>query len=387
MLKAREFLFWCHLVAGIVAGVIVFVMSATGVLLTYEKQMESWADERAAKIEPAPGATKLGPEALVAAVRAAAPDREPASLTMRSSATAPATVVYPDRRSVQVDPYTGAVVREAEGASSFFRVVTDWHRWLGASGEGRQVGRAITGVCNLLFLFIVVSGPFIWLPRKWNRVQFRNVGWFRRGLSGKARDFNWHNVIGVWLAIPLVVVVLSGVVISYAWAGNLAYRIVGEEPPAPRGAPGGLGGQGRPGGPGGESAEVEPASVEGLDRLYARAERQVEEWRTISVQLPKAEDEKVTFSIDSGSGGEPQKRAQLTLARASGEVDKWETFADASAGRRLRTILRFAHTGEVAGIAGQTIAGLASLGACVLVWTGLALSWRRFRAWRARRAE
>jgi uncharacterized iron-regulated membrane protein len=43
--------------------------------------------------------------------------------------------------------------------------------------------------------------------------------------------------------------------------------------------------------------------------------------------------------------------------------------------------MRFAHTGEVLGIAGQTIAGLVSAGAVVMVWTGLALTWRRFRSW------
>jgi hypothetical protein len=48
-------------------------------------------------------------------------------------------------------------------------------------------------------------------------------------------------------------------------------------------------------------------------------------------------------------------------------------------------VLRFAHTGEVAGIAGQTLAGVVSAGASVLVYTGLALTWRRFRAWQARR--
>jgi uncharacterized iron-regulated membrane protein len=47
-------------------------------------------------------------------------------------------------------------------------------------------------------------------------------------------------------------------------------------------------------------------------------------------------------------------------------------------------MLRFAHTGEYWGLPGQTIAGLASAVACVLVWTGLALAWRRFVAWRAR---
>jgi hypothetical protein len=49
--------------------------------------------------------------------------------------------------------------------------------------------------------------------------------------------------------------------------------------------------------------------------------------------------------------------------------------------------LRFAHTGEVYGIAGQTIAGGVSGGAVVLVWTGLALALRRLLNWRKRQRE
>jgi hypothetical protein len=47
--------------------------------------------------------------------------------------------------------------------------------------------------------------------------------------------------------------------------------------------------------------------------------------------------------------------------------------------------MRFAHTGEVPGIPGQTIAGLVSLAAVVLVWTGASLTLRRFTAWVKRR--
>jgi len=47
--------------------------------------------------------------------------------------------------------------------------------------------------------------------------------------------------------------------------------------------------------------------------------------------------------------------------------------------------MRFAHTGEVLGLAGQTVAGVASAGAVVLVWTGMALALRRARAWLSRR--
>jgi uncharacterized iron-regulated membrane protein len=42
--------------------------------------------------------------------------------------------------------------------------------------------------------------------------------------------------------------------------------------------------------------------------------------------------------------------------------------------------VRFLHTGEALGIAGQTIAGLVSLTSTVMVWTGLALAYRRLIA-------
>ena len=109
-------------------------------------------------------------------------------------------------------------------------------------------------------------------------------------------------------------------------------------------------------------------------------------WRTISLRVPTAQAAPLVFTIDQGSGGQPQKRGTLTLNRATGSVEKWETFAGSSRGRKLRTILRFAHTGEVLGMTGQTIAGVASAGGVFLVYTGLALSLRRFVAWRSRRA-
>ena len=92
-------------------------------------------------------------------------------------------------------------------------------------------------------------------------------------------------------------------------------------------------------------------------------------------------------AIDRGYGGQPQLRGTLTVDRATADVVRWEPFDQQSTGRQLRSFLRFAHTGEYFGLVGQTIAGLASAGAVVLVWTGISLALRRFGAWRSRRAR
>lgn len=373
--RLRKVIFWCHLPVGVVAGLVILTMSVTGVLLAYEKQITAWADSHNCReVAASPGGERLTVEAMIAAVKQTMPDASPSTVTLRSDPTAPAALSFTGGRTVFVNPYTGETVGEgSKGTRDFFRTVTDWHRWLGTQGDNRAVARAITGVCNIGFLFLVTSGFYLWWPRNWTWSQFKKVMWFRRRLSGKARDFNWHNVIGLWSVIPLFIVVLSGVVISYPWASNLVYRMAGETPPAQRAA--------AP--PPASSAQPSAPRMDGLEQLLARAQQQTADWQSISLRLPASAEEPLTLTIDGGNGGQPQKRGQLILDRKSGET-RWEPFSSNTPGRKIRSILRFAHTGEVAGMPGQTIAGLASAGGAMLVWTGLALAWRRFRAWLTR---
>jgi uncharacterized iron-regulated membrane protein len=103
--------------------------------------------------------------------------------------------------------------------------------------------------------------------------------------------------------------------------------------------------------------------------------------------LPQSAEGPVTVAVDRGSGRQPHLQSTLTLDAKTGRVLKAESFSDQTPGAQARRLLRFAHTGEVGGVLGQTLAGLVSAGAVVLAYTGIALTWRRFRAWRARKAE
>lgn len=369
----RSVIFWMHLLTGVAAGVVVLIMSITGVALTYEKQMLEWADRRAWSAPSPAAARHLPPETLLVKVAEAQPGAAPTGVTLRSHPAAPATATLDGNRTLLVDPYTGAIIGEPPaGLRNFFRTMTLWHRYLALEGTSRATGRAVTGAANLGFLFIVVSGLYLWLPRAWNLLQFKHVLWFRPGLPSKARDFNWHNVIGFWSAVPLAVIVAGAVPISYPWASNLVYRLAGEAPPAPP-AP-----AARP------SAPPAPPSVVGLDAAWTRAQQEFPGWRTIGVRLSAA-DKALTLTVDEGYGGQPQKRGTLTIDRATSVIAKRDSFEQSSPGRRVRSWLRFAHTGEFYGLAGQTIAGVVSAGGAVLVYTGLALACRRLWSWIARR--
>lgn len=378
MKRLRKIIFWCHLPVGVTAGIVILIMCVTGVLLAYEKQITSWADTRGYRSAPPTAETRHLPVDMLLTKARETRGANPTAITLKSDPSAPAEIAFGRETTLFVNPYSAQVLGEgSQRVRSFFRTVTDWHRWLGAKGDNRNVARAITGACNLGFLFLVTSGFYLWWPRNWNLKALRNVTWFRRGLPARARDFNWHNTIGFWCAPALFLIVISGVVISYTWAGNLVYRIAGETPPAPR--------ANQPTPAGNNSAPAADA-LTNLEPAWSMAKQQVSDWRSISLQLPTSASAPLTFNIDRGTGGQPQKRGQLVVDRSTGAVTKWEPFSSNTRGRQLRSILRFMHTGEVAGILGQTIAAIVSLGGAVLAFTGLALAFRRFYAWISKRA-
>src|SRR6185437_5159486 len=377
----RKFLFWIHLVIGCAGGAVILVMSITGVLLRYQRQVTNWFDNDLRAAPPRERAARLPMETMLAGIYSQNGPK-PSAIVLRSDPAAPVEVSYGGDRVLFVNSYTGSVLGEgSRSARSFFRTVEDWHRWLGAGNEHRAAARVVTGACNFGFLFLVITGPILWIPRKWSRQSIKAVAVFRGGLSGRARDFNWHNVIGIWCAAPLLLIVLSGVVMSYPWANNLVYRLTGNEPPA-RGA------RQRP------EAESRRAqrhrddvaagpSFAGFNALWARAEQQVPGWQSLTLRLPASRGV-MTFTIHKSSGGRPDQRSQLALNSRTAELIRWEPFSSYNAGRRLRSWFRFLHTGEAGGIAGQTVAGIASAGAAVLVWTGIWLAFRRLLAYRRR---
>ena len=103
--------------------------------------------------------------------------------------------------------------RSFTGGAVFFQSIENFHRWLGATAEKRTAGRAITGACNLGFLVLILSGPFLGCRAD---VRGRTSG---ISLCFEAASLGagfWHNVVVIWCGVPLLVIVSSGVVMSEA---------------------------------------------------------------------------------------------------------------------------------------------------------------------------
>jgi uncharacterized iron-regulated membrane protein len=256
-------------------------------------------------------------------------------------------------------------------------------------------------VANVGFLLLVLSGLVLWWPRSWSPASLRISFWFKSKLSGRARDWNWHNVVGFWTAPILLVLTATALPLSYGWASDLIYRLTGTTAPAVNF-------------PAPESPR-EPASnkvVAGaplaLDELVTRVQQSTPNWEQITYRMPGAPNggprnrdtrsETSTTPSPADRGGQAAYRtpgpavftvreagawprtatATLTLDPFTGAVLRRDGFTNQNLGRRVRFWTRFLHTGEALGPAGSFLAAVACVGGLVLVITGFALAARRF---------
>ncbi len=362
----RKLLFWTHLCVGVAAGLIILVMSVTGAILAFEHEIVDFVERKIQTVPPPPpDTTRIPLSALKDRIQETRPETQITAIVLHPSPHAAMTMSFGREGSVYVNPYSSEILGSGSKTHDFMHEVVDLHRWLGS----REKGRPVTGAANLAFFGLALSGCYLWLKK--------SVYAFQGGLKGKARDWNWHNVIGFWSLPFLILITLSGAVMSYPWANNLLFRLAGSEPPAPAG-------ERSVSSPSNRSEKVsEEQPLASLDLFLSQAVQQKPDWAWMMIRLPQKPGTPVNISLQEPGGPFP-RRSQLSLNPVTGEVLKWEPYATWNRGRRWRTWARYLHTGQAGGLAGQFIAFIASLGGAVLVGTGLALAWRRYQSYRER---
>ncbi len=231
MKSAKKLFFWLHLFVGCVAGVVILAMSVTGAILAFERQIKANIDAPAVLQGKADTSQPLPIDSVLAVLQDNGQGM-PTELVLHNQASAPIEARYGRSGTLFLNPWTAEIVGQpSEGTAHFFSSVELIHRSIGL-GMQSKFGRGTTGAANFGFLFLLFSGAYLWLPRVFNSSSLRNRLLFRGSLRGKAREWNWHNVIGAWTFAPLVILVATGVIMSYPWASNLLYTATGTKPPA-----------------------------------------------------------------------------------------------------------------------------------------------------------
>ncbi len=376
----RKSIFWVHLVAGLAVGLIVAVMSATGIVIAFEREILDSIDREVKTVAVPANPARLTFEQLDKFVATQFPGFKTTARIVPRAADQAYEYRAGRDMTLFVNPYTGtAVMPKSKATHDVLHVFVELHRWLGMEGKGRETGKLITGIANLGFLLLCISGLYMWWPRSWSPKAWRPAVWFVGRLKGRARDFNWHNVFGSWSALVLIVIVTGGAVISFGWANRLVFTLAGEEAPQ-RGA--------QPAPAVRVPVPTEGQQIMSRDAVLERVARQYPEWETITFDTNQTANKDGTKELDAirplnivvlnPDVFQYRGRVQLSVDPYRGDVLSKVAFEDRTPGTRARTWLRFLHTGEAFGFVGKLTAALACIGALFLIYTGIALSYRRF---------
>lgn len=361
-MNIRKLLFWAHLIVGCSAALFILLMSITGVGLTYERQIIKMAQQADYPSAPLNQKQQLSITEVLNIAKGY-PTEKPPTIVLMNEQNAPIMIKEGRKTLAYLDPYTGEkMATPGEATKVFFSKLRAFHRWLTLDGKFSETGRWVNGIANVVFIFLVISGLYLWLPKLLKYRAFKQklvLG--GRYSSTKARNYQWHNVFGFYLAPILFVVTFTAIFFSFKWPSEILKHYTSTQ----------------------MSTLPKPVKTIVPTLSIAQQVEQVKnnfpQWKTINFKLNTQATDMQLFSVDNGNGGEPPKRFSVVVDAVTGDIVQQQTFSQLSTYRKARSYIRFLHTGEIFGLVGQTLAGLASLVACLLVYTGVMLSWRRWR--------
>lgn len=390
MKSLRKIIFWCHLSVGVIAGLLILFMAATGTLIAFEKQIVDFSEKGMRRVSAPPNTEPLSLETLIEKVKEAKPKAKLSGVAVQSDPALATTINLGRDGILFVNPYTGELLGEgAKNLRAFFKTTTELHRWLALQGKNRDIGKTVTGVGSICFFFLVLSGLFIWLPRGWARQQIKAVTVFKFGLKGHARNFNWHTTIGFWASSIILIVTLTGIIMSFDWASNLLYTVTQTERPE-RPKPSNnqaakannsdkpkLEGDANKAKP--EPQQEVPVEVlNNLGTFYLEAKKQAPaNWKTMNLRFPTDAKTPVRIFINEGNYWQ---NSQLSFEQKTAQLISYEPYTSLNLGRKLNSLAHPVHTGEVLGLVGQIVVFFAAIGTGFLIFTGFALAYRRAKS-------
>lgn len=118
--------------------------------------------------------------------------------------------------SAYYNPYSGQMLGTSNKTiTSFLNIVLGLHRFLLAD-EG---GKLVVGCSVLVFLYMLLSGFVLWLPRKLKNL--RDGFCIRFNARFYRLNYDLHKVLGFYSLVFLFFIALTGLYVSFHWMKNV----------------------------------------------------------------------------------------------------------------------------------------------------------------------
>ena len=212
----RKVLLKLHLYISLSLGMFLALAGLTGSLLVYNHTLDKWLNSETMLVEA--GLQRLPLLDLIAIANQASPVKAPPSyITIPEEPDDALIVRYQIQEKgkkhkgmnhhfheVMVNPYTGQVLGDRDRNDSLMSIIVRLHANLLVGDSGKL----IMGITALLTLVLTISGIYLWWPKLSKLKQALVI---KRNASFTRFNFDLHKTVGIYTAIVMLAVSLSGV--------------------------------------------------------------------------------------------------------------------------------------------------------------------------------
>jgi uncharacterized iron-regulated membrane protein len=270
--------------------------------------------------------------------------------------------------TVFVNPYNGKVIDQVNRRKTFFFTVEMLHRFLLAGKD--SIGNKLVGISTLFFLVILLTGVILWWPKNKKimrkRLRYKWTGGWKR------LTHDLHIVTGFYTSLFLLVIVFTGLIMTFKWANQALFAITGSNMVLERPKP---------------PVSVEQAGLTALsiDQVLIKNAKEIENAASYTIRSPK--DSSAAFGISVLPKGAVETAADTYfIDQYSGEILGVQKFADKSAGQRARAFVKPIHTGSVYGLPTKIISFVVCLLSLIFPVTGVIMWLNRIKKKPAKRS-
>ena len=362
--KRRTVKYWIgqlHLWLGLASGLVVLIVSITGCLFVFQKEISEAVGREKYFISPGKGpvlpVTVLLQKAQSALgtgmpvnniVSYKQPDR---SWEFMAYAENDSALTYfgsiPYFKSAFINPYTGALTGIKDYKYDFFSIVKAIH-WSLLLKTG--IGQPIVGWSTLVFVLLLITGLVLWWPKKWTKTTRDRSFSIKWKASFKRVNYDLHNVPGFYSLFPALILSLTGMVFWLPPTPPLQVVVKSVEAARSTGIP--------------------------LDIAYQEALTQLP--RAVRLGISPAADKEGTIYVAGYQDRETYYGADvLQFDQYSGKLLHRRNNSEKNRGERLVEMNYDIHVGAIAGVTGKIIAFIVSLICASLPVTGFLVWWNK----------
>lgn len=361
----KKIILHIHKILGLTTGIVVFIVSITGCCWAFRDEIESLYDDYK-KVSPEEKMMITASEVKNIGVQVF-PNNTIHGAIFGKKDDAIEIIFYDAEpefyRSVFVNPYSREIIQIDDHLSGFFAFILKGHMrlWL-----PKAIGEQIVGVSILLFIFIIISGFILWIPKQKKALKKRLSFRWKPTTRWKRKNFDLHTIIGLYICTFALVAAFTGAMVSYNWLKYVVYVSSGGDKVPQFIIP-----------ENNSKAIAQDKNVFPIDQLIVKLSQESPEAESYELHYPSSVDESIYVEVSNSKGVYYDSDYRFFDQNTLEEIETATIFGKYSDAKVADKIVRMhydIHVGAIGGLAGKIIAFLVSLVTASLPVTGV-LMW------------